>query len=45
MGVFDRKVDCGGTGALREGMKVDGFDASVFRRSSEYSRIDSLVGR
>ena len=46
VGVFDRKEGCGGTGALREGMKVVGFAAStVFpARRAEYSWIDALVG-
>ena len=49
MGVFDRKEDCGeptgGLGALREGMKVDDFAASVFSsRRAWNSRIDALEG-
>jgi hypothetical protein len=45
VGVFDRKEGCGGTGALRDGVKVVDFASTVFpARRAEYSWIDALVG-
>ena len=46
MGVFDRKEGCGGSGALRVGMKAEDFATSTGfpSRRAVYSWIDALVG-
>jgi hypothetical protein len=46
VGVFDRKDGCGGTGALREGIKVVDLAASTEfpARRAEYSWMDARVG-